>query len=172
MSRLWKGILLGALQVLLVSSLGLKLVYDRATRPRVWVQVASYDPDLPIRGRYLVFSLQLPMEGFTPRDNPQPYTNALSPDRCDLVLRNGTLTAVGDAEGEFPVTTRIVDGKPIALVNTQTPLFIPEHANVTIPRANSGEELWIEATIPRKGPPRPIRVATKKEGVLTPLTLN
>jgi hypothetical protein len=172
MSALWRGILLAALQLALVSSLGLKLLYDRATRPRVWVQVASYDPDLPIRGRYLVFNLQLPMEGFTPRENPQPYMNVLSPDRCDLVLRNGTLTAVANAEGEFWVNTRIVDAKPVALVSTQTPLFIPEHANIAIPRARSGEELWIEATIPRKGPPRPIRLATKFNGVLTPITVN
>ena len=167
-----KGLLLAALHVLLVCTLGAKLLYDRATRPRVWVQVATYDPDLPIRGRYLAFNLQVPMEGFTARENPSSYMNPYSPDRCDLQLRKGALTAVGNPNGEYWITSRIVEGKLIALVSTQTPLFIPENADVPNPRAGSGEELWIEATIPKNGPPRPIRLATKKNGVLTPLTLN
>ena len=59
-----KGILLAGLQCALVLSLAGKLVYDRATRPRVWVKTQRYDPDLPIRGRYL--SLQLAPEGGAP----------------------------------------------------------------------------------------------------------
>jgi len=46
-----KGLLLGAIQIALVLSLGGKLLYDRVTRPRVWVLSQVYDPDLPIRGR-------------------------------------------------------------------------------------------------------------------------
>ena len=172
MTGLKKGLLLAALHVLLVCTLGAKLLYDRATRPRVWIQVATYDPDLPIRGRYLAFSLQVPMEGFTVRENPQPYTNPFTPDHCDLKLRNGVLMAVANPDGEFWVNSRIIEGKQVALVNSQSLYFIPERAEIGWPQANSGEELWIEATIPRSGPPRPIRLATKKNGVLTPLPVN
>jgi hypothetical protein len=171
-SGLQKGLLLAALHVLLVCTLGAKLLYDRATRPRVWIQVATYDPELPIRGRYLAFSLQVPMEGFNARENPSEYTNPFGPNRCDLKLRNGVLTAVANPDGEFWVNWRMVDGKPIALVNSQSLYFIPEHAEISWPRARSGVELWVEATIPRNGPPRPIRLATKKGGVLTPLAMN
>jgi len=171
MSALQKGLLLAALQVALVCTLGAKLLYDRAARPRTWIQVATYDPNLPIRGRYLVFSLQLPAEGFTWLENPQKYASPFSPSRCDLFMRNGVLTAVANPEGEFWVNLRLVDNHLVATVNTQTPFFIPEHANVPMPRA-TGEELWVEATLPRKGPPRPIRLATKKNGVLTPLALD
>ena len=46
--------------------------------------------------------------------------------------------------------------------------FIPEHVpDPSIRRA--GEELWAEVTIPKRGAPRPIRLAVKKDGVLTPL---
>jgi len=171
MSALEKGLLLVVLQVGLVSSLGAKLLYDRATRPRVWMQVATFDPNLPIRGRYLVFSLQLPTEGFTLRENSEPYSSPFSPSSCDLLVRNGVLTAVANQHGEFWVNVRLVDHKPLAIVNTQTPFFIPEHGNVPTRRAG-GEELWIEATLPRKGPPRPIRLATKTNGVLVPLALD
>jgi hypothetical protein len=171
MSSLWKGLLLAALQVALVCTLGAKLLYDRATRPREWIQVATYDPDLPIRGRYLNFSLQLPTEGFTRRENPQSYTSPFSPDRCDLSMRSGVLTAVANPDGEFWANVRLVRDKPIAIVATNTPFFVPEHAIVPIPRVDH-VELWIEATLPHKGPPRPIRLAVKKDGVLTPLSLN
>jgi hypothetical protein len=89
MNGVKKGLLVGALQVLLVCTLGAKLLYDRATRPRVWVRVATYDPELPIRGRYLAFNVQVPLEGFTVREHPEPYANPFSPDHCDLELRNG-----------------------------------------------------------------------------------
>jgi hypothetical protein len=172
MTGLQKGLLLAALHVLLVCTLGAKLLYERATRPRVWIQVATYDPELPIRGRYLAFNLQVPMEGFTVRENPSPYTNPFSPDHCDLKLRHGVLTAVANPDGEFWVNTRTIDGKQVALVNSQSLYFIPEHAEISWPKAHSGEELWVDATIPPSGPPRPIRLATKKDGVLTPLPVN
>jgi len=52
-NALRKGIVLGALQCALALSLTGKLFYDRATCPRVWVKTLRYDPNLPIRGRYL-----------------------------------------------------------------------------------------------------------------------
>jgi hypothetical protein len=30
-------------------------------------------------------------------------------------------------------------------------------------------EVWAEVTLPRRGPPRPIRLGIKKDGVVTPL---
>ena len=56
MKILYKGLLLGLLQIGIVSSLGAKLLYDRAHRPRVWIKSAIYDPNLPIRGKYLALS--------------------------------------------------------------------------------------------------------------------
>ncbi len=33
-------------------------------------------------------------------------------------------------------------------------------------------QLWAEVRLPRKAPPRPIRLGVKKEGLLTPLDLD
>jgi hypothetical protein len=52
-----KGLMLAAFQCLLALSLSGKLLYDRATCPRVWVKTAQWDPNLPIRGRYLALRL-------------------------------------------------------------------------------------------------------------------
>jgi hypothetical protein len=57
MNSLRKGIILGVLQCTLVLSLTGKLFYDRATCPRIWVKTLPYDPNLPIRGRYLALTL-------------------------------------------------------------------------------------------------------------------
>ncbi|HYT68876.1 MAG TPA: hypothetical protein VEL51_20805 [Vicinamibacterales bacterium] len=56
-----------------------------------------------------------------------------------------------------------IEGRPERIA-----FFIPEHVPDPSVRA-PGEELWAEVTLPRKGAPRPIRLAVKKNGVLTPL---
>ena len=61
-----KGLILAAFQCLLVLSLTGKLLYDRSTCPRVWVKTAQWDPNLPIRGRYLALRL-------APEPNAQWY---------------------------------------------------------------------------------------------------
>ena len=46
--------------------------------------------------------------------------------------------------------------------------FLPEHA--TDPRQLlKGGELWAEFTLPKNGPPRPIRLAVKHGDQFTPL---
>ena len=120
MRLLWKGLILAAIQCLMVLSLTGKLLYDRATCPRVWVKTARYDPNLPLRGRYLALRLvETPGAPYAERTNGQ------------LVL-----------------------------------FFVPEH---TIPLENlrSGQgmpEVWAEVTIPRAGPPRPIRLGIQRGG--------
>ncbi|QOY90832.1 GDYXXLXY domain-containing protein [Paludibaculum fermentans] len=52
-----QSLILAALQCGIVLSMGGKLLYDRATCPRVWVKTAPYDPSLPLRGRYLALRL-------------------------------------------------------------------------------------------------------------------
>lgn len=52
--------------------------------------------------------------------------------------------------------------------------FVPER---TLPfeelrNGRGAPELWAEVTIPRKGPPRPIRLALKRAGSLIPLEVN
>jgi len=53
-----KGLIVAALHVAIIASLGAKLLVDRATRPRVWTRAAPVDPNLPIRGRYVRLRLE------------------------------------------------------------------------------------------------------------------
>jgi len=189
---LYKGLLIAALHVALVTSLGAKLLYDRHSRPRVWAQARPYDPDLPIRGRYLSLQLIIDAEGF-----PLPGTRAdllnSGQNRARLEVRNGKLVAVRDETGDYYVYFQAAPGvvmpplpkdtkwedeqkQPIdfpivAVLSNAVLYFIPEHAEDPTPRRNNRDELWAEVTIPKKGPPRPIQLALKKNGVWTPLDL-
>jgi hypothetical protein len=123
-----KGLILAAFHCLLALSVGGKLLYDRAVRPRVWVKTAGYDPEMPIRGRYLWLQLR-PEQG-----------------------------------AQYQAET----------AGAAVLFFMPEH---TMPFENqrmnrNAPELWVEVTIPHKGPPRPIRLGIKKDGRLEPLEIN
>ncbi len=176
MKPIYKGLLLAVLQVAIVCTLGAKLLYDRAHRPRVWIKSAIYDPNLPIRGKYLAFNLEVPAEGFTSRmESWSDYRTGnaklhevFGPNRCDLILRGDQLIAVAKEDGEFWVNAQRRDNDLVAVINGETAYFLPEHKPGPVLH-NRSEELWIEATIPRRGPPRPIRLGIKKDGVLTPL---
>jgi hypothetical protein len=155
MSR--KSLVVAAVHVAIVASLAAKLLADRVTRPRVWARSAPFDPNLPIRGRYV--SLRIEVEG-----SPE-----LTGRDVDLVARDGKLTAAAapDSTG-----LRIMPRASAASFVLQSPVafFIPEHADDPS-RRPPDEELWVEVTIPRRGPPRPIRLGVRKHGTLTPLEL-
>ncbi|HSE47648.1 MAG TPA: hypothetical protein VLA96_00410 [Terriglobales bacterium] len=103
MKLLYKGLIIAALHAALVSSLGVKLLYDRHTRPRVWAQTLPYDPELPIRGRYLSMQLVVETEGFeTPhlRRELFRWRWGTNERRARLEVRGNKLVAVKDDNGD------------------------------------------------------------------------
>jgi len=61
------------------------------------------------------------------------------------------------------------NGTIVAISEEPVLVFISEHAD--LPNLKMHEEMWVEVAVPAKGPPRPIRLGIKKDGVLTPLQL-
>lgn len=175
MKPLHKGIALAVIHVLIVCSLGAKLLVDRARYPRVWVKAAAYDPQLPIRGRYarmqlLVSAPQVKEEtrnGADGETNEYSYLN----QRARLEVRNGQLAAINDEFGSvsYERFRNRTDG-PIVL-SEPVAFFINEKVKDPTIRQRD-EELWVEVTVPKKGSPRPIRLAVKKNGAMQPLELN
>lgn len=172
----WRGWLLAGLQLALVASLALKYEVDRRTLPRVWVRAVPYDPDLPIRGRYVSIQVEARVDGeLLPKDGEGPRHQFMaSPAR--LVVEDDQLIVRRRAQGDdiwlsefVPVPSAPSDSPRFRL---QAPLayFIPEHVADPSLRPE-GEELWVEVSVPRHGPPRPIRLGVKKGGELTPLDL-
>lgn len=163
--RLRNGLIVAALHVAIVASLGIKLIADRATRPRVWTRVAPVDPNLPLRGRYVRLRLEVqPADGLT--INRDTYYAPV-----ELAVRNDTLiaTPASDSSG-LSVSSIPRQGRELVVLTQAVAYFIPEH--VQDPSLlQPGEELWVEVTVPTRGAPRPIRLGVKKEGTLTPLDL-
>ena len=150
-----RGLAVALLQAVMVSSLGGKLLLDRERYPRVWTQALPFDPDLPIRGRYVRIAVVVHI----PPGSGSFYQAKLSVENNELVARPAP------DWGDIAVhTERHTLVQPVAF-------FIPEHVPDPSRRA-PGEELWVELTVPRKGPPRPIQLAVKKDGKLTPLPLD
>ena len=160
MSALRKGLILAALQVGLVSSLGAKLLWDRAHLPRAWAPTLSYDPDLFIRGRYI--RVQLLVKAGRVYGSENWYVT--------LTSEGGRLTAnpTRAFTGLTLTRTSVRNGEETAILNEPVVFFIPEHAQDPS-RHSRDEELWVEVTIPKKGPPRPIRLAIKKGDSFTAL---
>ena len=158
--RLTRGLIIAALHLAIVGSLGVKLLVDRATRPRVWARTGPIDPDSPLRGRYVRLRVEGEPIGFgDASDMPVRLTEwkgvlAFMPASDNLTAR---------------ITTR--DGRRVATLDQPLAFFIPEHVPDPSVRA-PGEELWVEVTLPKRGAPRPIRLAVKKDGVMTPLDLD
>lgn len=164
MTPLARGLIVAALHVAIVGSVGVKLLVDRATRPRVWVRAAPYDPNLPIRGRYVRLQLEA---------TPSPdFVAPLAYDRpVTLSVRNGRLVATpADSSANLArISSR--NGQRIALLALPVAYFIAEHVPDPSVR-KPGEELWVEVTVPSEGPPRPIRIGVRRNGVLTPLAID
>lgn len=174
MTPLVKGLAIAAVHVVLVASLGGKLLYDRATRPRVWALAAPYDPNVPIRGRYV--SLQLVVEPRGIRE-AKPRQVMPAPQSVSLLVEGEKLVAVADpfAAGHDPADLRVrflrLQEQTLAVLDQPVAFFITEHIPDPSRRA-PGEELWVEVTVPRKGPPRPIRLGVRQgDGPIVPLEL-
>ncbi|HUC53662.1 MAG TPA: hypothetical protein VMR90_06430 [Candidatus Cybelea sp.] len=174
MSAPRKGIILAVLQLAIVASLAAKYTIDRARFPRVWVETATYDPDLPIRGRYLSLRLRVDADRVY-AGSEAPKGNVLNfwSDQRDVMLsaEGGHLVAY---PAPLPTGLRVTrwrtrsGGELVAGLSEPVDFFLPEHASDPS-RRNAGEELWVEVTVPERGPPRPIRLAVKKGDTFTPL---
>jgi hypothetical protein len=173
MSGTRKGLIVGAIQIALVLSLGAKLLSDRMTRPRGWALAQVYDPDMPIRGRYLSERLQLPTQGFSYR-SAQQYVDEWAANRqwACLEVRDGQViaNAQGSGAGTWVYLHKNSDGTLVAYTAEIVLVFISDSAD--IPTLKSGQELWVEVTLPAKGPPRPIRIGLKTNGILTPVKVD
>jgi hypothetical protein len=174
MNRMKRGLILAVLQLLIVSSLGAKLLIDRARCPRVWVKTVSYDPDLPIRGRYASLRLvvQVPK---TDLSRNRPFEKfrgfGFASERGRLEVRQGVLFAVHNEAGSISYGRWFgTDESEMFALAEPVAFFLSEKAADPTRRAR-GEELWAEVTVPRKGPPRPIRLAVKSSSGFQPLDL-
>lgn len=191
-SAMARGLAVALLQLVIVGSLAAKFAHDRATCPRVWVRTAYYDPDLPIRGRYVSLQLELDAPGVfqekplveqkpTPFEAMQPGYGAADknskPDKpryvpvwdskpVRLEVHDGKLIAVADPKSNISASyRRDSDARVTIALHQPVDIFVPEHA-ANLPGwqfpRRTNVEWWAEVTVPKKGPPRPIQLGIKQ----------
>jgi hypothetical protein len=179
-----------AIQLAVVSSIAAKYFYQRWSCPRAWTLSTAYDPESVLRGRYL--SVQVTVDGCQStlpsaeqagmaRDlNGVPtgtkfYIRGEQAVRfpAQLKVQGGKLIAIRVPDSESQTGAQIVTAQPgstCSEMRLETPVdfYIPEHAADPTP-VKRGQELWIELTVPPKGPPRPLHLALKDNGAWRPL---
>jgi hypothetical protein len=166
-----KGLAVLAVQLALVLSIAAKYAWERHTCPRVWTRTTQFDPEQPIRGRYLALTLHATACGLPPGKsgdvfgfNAKREWSSVPAQKWTVLpaARDGKLAPVVADEmkpGETQELT-LIPGQPcdFATLSESVDFFIPEHAKQPFPLA-PGEELWAEVTVPPSGPPRPVRLA-------------
>jgi len=182
------SIALLVIQLAIVSAVTVKYMYQRLTCPRVWTRAVAFDPQLPMRGRYL--SLQVMVDGCQSTlpsakaaQFPRDYNGAAVQGpfglrigthfRAHLKVQNNRLIAINAVADETGrVGQRIVasSGKPCdqMLVLDPVAFYIPENA-IDPSHVTPGQEVWIEVTVPPAGPPRPVQLALKTNEAWKPL---
>lgn len=165
MTRRTAGLVLAAAHAVLVGSLGLKLLADRATLPRGWVRTQPFDPSTPLRGRYVRLALEIPLS------NLDTTRGIYAESGVRLDVRAARLVgAISDSVAAPRVQLRHDGGRWSARLSQPVAFFIPEHVPDPSLRP-AGEELWAEVTVSRRGSPRPIRLGVMRRGQPAPLDL-
>lgn len=172
MNQLQKGLIFAFVQVLFVSSLGAKLLWDRSRLPRGWAATQGYDPDMPIRGRYVSLSLVVNADRIFSEHAKLPQSPAVAYGAANIYLtvENGQVVAnPADHYTGLTVTAPRQQGNEIvASVTPPVVYFLPEHA-VDPTRASQRGPLYLEVTVPRNGPPRPIRFGMQLGSEIKPI---
>jgi hypothetical protein len=153
-----RGLAIAVVQALLASAVGAKFLHDRATYPRAWVEAVRYNPNAPLRGRYLW--LQALAKSGLESTGGQPVR---------LEVRAHELIVVPvphDAESRVLAAT-FSDGR--VSLWPALPFLLPEHADDP---TRSGEPLWMEVTVPPEGAPRPLRLGVVRDGEIEPLAID
>jgi hypothetical protein len=171
------GLILLFVQLFLVLSVAGKYLYERHTRPRVWTRATQYDPNLPLRGRYLAMQLLLDACEL-PRDQGHtispPYNKRQSfwQWNVSLTAANGKLIPILEPS-HSDTTLTLLPGKPCdrATLSSEEMLFIPDRADLPLP-LKPGQDLWVEVTLPPSGPPRPIQIALSSADGFHPLSFD
>jgi hypothetical protein len=178
------------IQLALVSTIAAKYFYERQKCPRVWTRTVAVYGQVPMRGRYL--SLRLTVDGCQSTlpsakaaKFPRGWNGAAVPGDysvgyvapvffpADLKVENNQLVAVEITDEERQESGQMVEAPPGAACQQfrlakPVDYYIAEHAPDPS-WTKQGRELWIEVTLPPKGPPRPLALALKDNGLWKPL---
>ncbi len=164
------AVVIGVAQAAIVCSLAAQAALDRGRLPRAWVRARPVTSTPAAHGRYLrVYLVPVVDAGVAPRIDSINGRAVVRTVPVALEARDGRLLA------HKAPASRVSLGYPDdrkegeAVVWPAVDCFVPA-ADGNPSRLLEQRELWIEVTVPRQGPPRPIRLGTMKDGSVVAVT--
>jgi hypothetical protein len=142
-----RGIALAAGQVLLLVCVAGKALWDRDRLPHAWARAQGSTGEAALRGRYARLHIETQVEG----DMPAQWVT--------LQARDGRLMA--EPAGRF-TGLRLMKQDGRVWLAREVAVYVPEHT--VLPDLGKGQELWLEVAVPRRGPPRPVRLGRRTSG--------
>jgi hypothetical protein len=184
------SLVLLAIQLVLVSSVAARYLYQRLTCPRVWTRAELSLGSQPMRGRYI----SLPLTANGCRSTLPSAKQAIFPRNVDGTTRPDGFTVTPVQLVHFPASLKVEDNKLLAirLQNPRGPsdgvtvvadpgspcdqmrlavpadFYLAKSATIPMP-LQPNQELWVEVTVPPQGPPRPLQLAIKEGAAWKPL---
>jgi hypothetical protein len=184
------SLVLLAIQLVLVSSVAARYLYQRLTCPRVWTRAELSLGSQPMRSRYL----SLPLTANGCRSTLPSAKQAIFPRNVDGTTRPDGFTVTPVQLVHFPASLKVEDNKLLAirLQNPRGPsdgvtvvadpgspcdqmrlavpadFYLAKSATIPMP-LQPNQELWVEVTVPPQGPPRPLQLAIKEGAAWKPL---
>jgi hypothetical protein len=174
------AVLLLVIQLVLVLSVAAQFLLDRETCPRIWIRAKVVDPVTPLRGRYLALeplidgcSLLHQKPFYSYPESVRNSTTFFSQWDVTIHAEHGQLIPQKWQLGEPRYTTMVVryhSNEPCTRMHLSPGIdfYIPDNATQVV-NLKHGQELWVEATIPHSGPPRPINLAISDASGFRPL---
>ncbi len=155
-----RSLLVALVHALLVLLVWGNYEFEKNTLPRAWTKTGPFDPYDLLRGRYVRLAVLAQADVSTLDERGYQRQGQLFVEDGQLHIRKA------DCCQTFGLAT----GQP-GYVRLQAPAsFFISQAVEDPSNLKAGEELWVEVSIPPKGPMRPLHLARKtKDGTWIPL---
>ena len=125
MTSMRKGLIVALVQILMIIGIGAKFLIDRQSYPKVWIATRPFDPNLPIRGRYVQLAALVTLQ-----DQPMPK-NVYETKHVRLMVVGDALVALSDEHGHQIIKATSCGLKRLQLcwvLAEPMAYFIPEHS--------------------------------------------
>ena len=178
-----------AIQLLLVSAVAGRYLWQRWRCPRVWTPAQVYSPEMDGGRRYvpaqlIVDGCQSTLPSAKAAQFPRGVNGAVVPGpyvmrpaavsfRANLKVENNKLVAVeveGDESGRMGEEVSAAPGVACDRMQLERAVdfYIAGPSREVFP-LKPNQQLWAEVTVPRNGAPRPLQLAVKGNGRWKPL---
>ena len=155
-----RSLLVAAVHALLVLAVWGNYEWEKQTLPRAWTKTGPFDPYDLLRGRYVRLAVLARGDAAILAGKDYQSQGQLFVENGQLHMRKADCCQIAGLAIAQPGYVRLLE--PASFFISQA---VEDPSNL-----KAGDELWVELSLPAKGPPRPLHLARKtKDGAWIPL---